>query len=341
MLIILLTFVPFNLSYLKKNQVKKTMFIQICHHDSQGLANDAHVLSKMLSNHGSVSVLKYPEEVLYTNQTLPYETDVRIFLEHASMSMMSNAKQNVLIPNVEMMNARDIQCAPHMDLLVAKTQYAYDVLRNKFSDKKVVYWGWTSIDRGLANGDTGSQDYNAFLHVKGVSRFKNTQLVLDTWLKHPEWPTLTVVHHGNPNLNGYVDIPVDQFAVAKNVRMIQRKVSDSELTDLMNRCGVHVCPSNMEGFGHYINEALSSRALVVTTDGHPMKQFVRDGHNGFLIPPVEQKPHALGTHYTLDTRGFEQAILRILETPIESRVVMGRRSRKMYQMLQLKPIPFV
>lgn len=253
------------------------------------------------------------------------------------MSMMNTKSKNVWIPNLEMINSMDVQCAQHMDLIVAKTPYAYDVLRNRFPDKKVVYWGWTSIDRGLAVS-LPTKDYNAFLHVKGVSRFKNTQLVLETWLRHPEWPTLTVVHHGNPGQNGYVDIPVrDAFAITHNVRMIQRKVSDTELTDLMNRHGVHVCPSVMEGFGHYINEALSARAVVVTTDGHPMKQFV-ENKNGFLIRPVQETPQSLGTRYTLDTQGFEEAIQKVLETPIETRAVMGDRSRDLFDRIQLKPI---
>lgn len=313
------------------------MQIQICHHDTQGLANDARVLANVLKSKYRISNIKYPESVLHTDRSLPPHGGIRIFLEHASPHMM-NAKCNIFIPNIEMMNSNDIRCARDVHMLVAKTKYAYDVLTKQFPENKVEYWGWSSIDRVLTNV---VPDYNQFLHVKGVSRFKNTQLVLETWLKHPEWPTLTILHYGDPKRNEYVDIPVDHFMVADNVRMIQRKTTDTELAYHLNRCGVHVCPSNLEGFGHYINEALSVRALVVTTDGHPMKQFVDHGVNGFLIPPVEEKPHSLGIYYTLDTDGFEKTIQRVIDTPLEQRATMGNRSREMYEhAFRLEPSEF-
>jgi glycosyltransferase involved in cell wall biosynthesis len=198
-----------------------------------------------------------------------------------------------------------------------------------------VYWGWSSIDRSIPAST--EPNYGEFLHVKGVSRFKNTQLVLETWLKHPEWPMLTLLNYGDISRNDYVDIPVDHFMVTDNVRVVQRKTTNDELNEWMNRCGVHICPSNMEGFGHYINEALSVRALVVTTLGAPMDQFVKDNENGFLIPPVEQKQHALGTHYTLDTKGFETAIQRVLSLTLDERREFGNRSRAVYEKIQLKP----
>lgn len=305
--------------------------INICHHDTQGLGNDAMVLTDCMKNY-KFTITKYPETVLYSEQVFP-RGDIRVFLEYVSPRMM-NAAYNVYIPNIEMMSGRDIQCAHKMDLIVAKTRHAHDVLTERFPDNKVVYWGWSSIDRSIPHADP---NYTEFLHVKGVSRFKNTQLVLETWLKHPEWPMLTLLNYGDSNRNGYIDVPVDHFMVAKNVRMIQRKTTNAELNEWMNRCGVHICPSNMEGFGHYINEALSVRALVVTTDGAPMNQFVNDNDNGFLIPFVAEKPHSLGTHYTLDTRGFETTIQRVLDKTVDERREMGRRSREKYKQLRLTP----
>ena len=45
---------------------------------------------------------------------------------------------------------------------------------------------------------------------------------------------------------------------------------------------VHICPSAREGFGHYINEARSVGAVVLTIDAAPMSEFVVDGESGVV-----------------------------------------------------------
>lgn len=40
---------------------------------------------------------------------------------------------------------------------------------------------------------------------------------------------------------------------------------------------IHVCASEREGFGHYINEARAAGALVVSTDHPPMNELITPG----------------------------------------------------------------
>ena len=49
---------------------------------------------------------------------------------------------------------------------------------------------------------------------------------------------------------------------------------------------VHVCPSSREGFGHYINEARSVSAVIITVDAPPMNEFVTNATSGILIPAL-------------------------------------------------------
>jgi hypothetical protein len=48
--------------------------------------------------------------------------------------------------------------------------------------------------------------------------------------------------------------------------------------------GVHLCVSEREGFGHYLNEARGAAAVVITTEHPPMNELVRPGV-GVLVPP--------------------------------------------------------
>lgn len=59
---------------------------------------------------------------------------------------------------------------------------------------------------------------------------------------------------------------------------------------------VHVCPSSREGFGHYINEARSVGALVVTIAAGPMNELVQDGKSGVVAPVARLPPRPLASH---------------------------------------------
>ena len=120
---------------------------------------------------------------------------------------------------------------------------------------------FTSADRY----DAGCRrNYDAFFHLAGSSDQKGTAPLVDLWRAHPEWPTLTIVQHPNNRLD----------VQAPNITYISEHIDDEKLRRLRNEMGVHVCPSEAEGFGHSIVEAMSCRALVVTTDAPPMNEIV-------------------------------------------------------------------
>lgn len=107
---------------------------------------------------------------------------------------------------------------------------------------------------------TSKADRRKYLHIASGGNQKGTAEILDAWRHHPERPQLTVLAGRSP-------VAIDN---TRNISIIRRWVSDSELRSLMQGCGVHVCCSNAEGFGHTIVEGMSCGALVITTDFPPM-----------------------------------------------------------------------
>ena len=61
-----------------------------------------------------------------------------------------------------------------------------------------------------------------------------------------------------------------------NTKYIETRLSDKDLIELMNQCGIHICTSETEGFGHYINEAKSCQSIVISIDSKPMNELVND-----------------------------------------------------------------
>ena len=96
-----------------------------------------------------------------------------------------------------------------------------------------------------------------------------------------------------------------------NVDYQRGYMSDEELRQLQNAHRFHVCPSEAEGWGHYIAEAMSVRAVTITTDAAPMNELVRP-ERGLLVAGREGEQHNLARLICFDEAALEQAIGRCL-----------------------------
>lgn len=88
-------------------------------------------------------------------------------------------------------------------------------------------------------------------------------------------------------------------------------LADAELRELQNANLFHLCPSETEGFGHYIVEALSVGAVVLTTDAAPMNELVTE-ERGVLIPYSHTDRQHLATRYLVDAQALEAAVSTVL-----------------------------
>lgn len=238
--------------------------------------------------------------------------DTQIFLERIYRGCLPAAHRNVLIPNPEWMLDKWLPLLPQFERVLCKTRNAERVFSQLGCNTR--YIGFTSQDRF----DAGIARERAFLHVAGRSTAKGTDAVLQAWLRHPEWPPLTVVQSR--------DVPRVE---APNIDHRLDYLDDAELRRLQNAHAFHLCPSEAEGFGHYLVEALSTSAVVITTDGEPMNELVTP-ERGILLQPTGQRPMALGTRYTVDVAGIEDAVARALMLTPDARAAMGAAARSFF-----------
>jgi glycosyltransferase involved in cell wall biosynthesis len=71
------------------------------------------------------------------------------------------------------------------------------------------------------------------------------------------------------------------------------RVEEKELKDLYSISKIFVFPSLWEGFGMVLAEAASFGLPIVTTDAGAIPYLIKDGINGLLIPPGDEKKLAL------------------------------------------------
>ncbi len=228
--------------------------------------------------------------------------DVNLFLEDLSPGFFRYARVNMFIPNPEWFKDRHLVHLKNIDVVLCKTRDATKTFAKLGSNVRFI--GFTSDDRSDA-ACTNRRDH-LFLHVAGRSWQKGTRALITLWLKHPEWPPLTIVQ----NTKTYSQSRVKAID-APNITHILARLDDPALRALQNSHAIHLCPSEAEGFGHCIAEAMSCGALTLTTDAPPMNELITP-ERGVLVNYNRSEKQRAGANYYVDPAELEQKILQII-----------------------------
>lgn len=237
-----------------------------------------------------------------------------LFFEILPTGWMRIASSRILIPNQEWMRQKFLTNLPGCSQIWCKTRYAENIFRQRGFDAR--YIGFSSRD--IYSCEIG-KDYRSFVHVAGRSHLKGTKTILEVWQKHPEWPLLTVVTS---------DRWWTRYA-SSNIDVREGYLSDSALHALMNRSGVHLCPSESEGWGHYISEALSTKAVVITVAAPPMNEMVAAAH-GLLASYNRVEPFNFGERFFVDPVGLECQVETALQMSDAEKASIGEAARSAF-----------
>ena len=234
-----------------------------------GLSHDLAIIADAIAVTGSTVARAGPWKRSLLDFLLRKKRARRILhVERAFPLWFSAADENWLLPNQERFPRRHVGRLQRIDRVLAKTHHAEAVF--SALSRHVDYLGFISDDR-LDQAE--AKNWSRFFHVAGGSTLKGTEDVLALWAAHPEWPELVLVQKA---ANAPETVP-------PNVRLISDFLADAELKRLQNNCGIHLCPSRAEGWGHIILEAMSVEALVLTTDAAPMNEHITAA-TGILCP---------------------------------------------------------
>ena len=246
---------------------------------------------------------------------LPPPYDFVLMEEHIATEFLGDAPRRVLLPHPEWFLPRDLQALNRIDLVLTKTHEAKRIFTVQGCHAACI--GFTSEDRL----DATMPRERAFFHLAGSSRTKNTEPLLALWRRHPEWPRLTVVQHAKE---------ANPATPTANVDHRIGYLADADLKRLQNAHRFHVCPSETEGFGHYIVEAMSAGAVVITLDAPPMNEMITP-ERGILLPYSRTGTQHLATTYHFDDAAMEAAIERALATDDLQCEALGAAARAWYE----------
>ncbi|MDE0206346.1 MAG: glycosyltransferase [Candidatus Tectomicrobia bacterium] len=283
-----------------------------------GLTRDAEILRQGLASIGvQAAVWDMRKRSWIDRLRRSKVADLVVHLERVHPAWLAGALHHVLIPNQERFPKRHIRRLRRINRVLAKTRHAEQLFANLGVHS--LHLGFISADR---YDPSVSRDWGRFFHLAGGSTLKGTEDVLALWDAHPEWPELVLVQN---QANAPDSVP-------PNVTLRCGYLDDSELKRLQNACGVHLCPSRSEGWGHNIVEALSCGAVVVTTDAPPMNEHVTPDC-GVLVPISRFEPRHLGRKFFVDCHALEQAIERLAAASPGSARSLGQKARARFEVL--------
>jgi glycosyltransferase involved in cell wall biosynthesis len=326
----------------------KTVDCAIVYCRSPGMASDASVVAAAVraSYPGAKIVTFGLHSQFMRDYTTPVELkaelrartpfDFVFLLEHAHPNPPfldpGFARRVVYVPNVEWIAPADeeVVASGAIDTVLLKTRYAAAVFSalecaNGVKDGQL-YTGWTSIDVGQPAA--GERSWSQCLHVCGKSPQKNADAVVAAWLRNPDFPPATIVATTEAGMD--LSMPL---SASRNLTLLLQLLPEAKLRALQRASGVHVFPSFAEGFGHALNEARATAALLVTTGAPPMDELVEDGVSGILVPvrPENRAPYHLVTASRVTAEDLAESIRRILRMSEGQRLEMGLRARAQFE----------
>jgi len=305
-----------------------TPIIDIVTGGTRGLIRDAHIVSDILRSSYRININISRQRNLHLlhkrlfktlENTVTQSHRVLLFFENIPSRWMNLSKTSILIPNQEWMRDEVISNLPNCKEIWCKTRYAEDLFRKrKFQTR---YIGFTSVDIYTS---TVKKDYNKFIHVAGRSHLKGTLSILELWQVHKEWPTLLLIS-GNEEWKETYPLP--------NVIFLPNSLSDNEIKIAMNSYGIHLCPSETEGFGHYISEALSCKSIVISVNAPPMNEIVTNEF-GLLAKVNKNEPMGFGERFFVDKCDLELQIQKAIDMDPSEKLLRGESARKWYEVQQ-------
>lgn len=280
-----------------------------------GLDQDVDIVHNALKNAGHKVTISHCRAIKFWQRLFPRKKqfDANIFLERIFPAWFGTAEKNYLIPNQERFPERHLPRLKNIHKVLCKTHHAQEIFSKHAPTE---YIGFTSTDRSLKDVQP---DYQTYLHLAGRSTLKGTDTLIDIWKNHPDWPTLTIIQHKD---NAPTETP-------ENIHLITDYLADEALKIHLNLHGVHLCPSLSEGWGHYIVEAMSCSAVVLTTDAPPMNELITPAR-GILVPYKNSEPRHLGTNFHIDPTQLEKSLTALIQAPIETKQNLAQNAHQWF-----------
>jgi glycosyltransferase involved in cell wall biosynthesis len=275
---------------------------------------------------------EFPAEI-YKQKAQNCPNSIYLHGEYPIAILFEQQVRNYWMPNVEQVLKNQMHFFWKSDLILAKTMQSYFVVRKYVMENKIpvhVRFAPHSTPDPFyqVKNPLVAKNYNSFYHGKGRSGLKGTAQLIECWVRHPEWPILTIVGGDKREVFNHT-----LKGEGHNIIFSEKELPIEKVRELQVTSGVHLCPSIREGFGHYINEARALGAIVITNDFGPMNEFVTE-ISGVLAAPVaivrEDYQLLEPVQVSISADNICAAVEKVMKKPNSELLDMSREARRQY-----------
>jgi hypothetical protein len=294
------------------------------HRKGTGVSQDVQIL------HGLVAhVLGKETQIRHIPHYYPQcpEAEVNFFIEVINPSLFPYAAKNIWIPNPEWAYKTWEPYAKMVDAIWVKTHEAEKLFEAWGVPTR--YVGWTSIDKVQPE----KKNYHKAIVPAGKNIWRNPKPVLQAYYKlamtNPDMyralPELHIVH--DPNA-----VPVSPLpdVLSSKVRLHSEHMSEKDYDDLLQECGLCICMSAAEGFGHAVNEAMSTGSVLMLSPIDAFRELTDDAiwvSNSKVTP----HPQCLGNLEDIDLESLMEALVMYSTGGLSWKRSTGALSRSSYE----------
>lgn len=310
------------------------MNVVVYHPPSPGCENSARILASAIAAapDGRGANLRIvsapaagPRKAVLETLRIAGRVDCAIFMERMiDHPALLEARHRILVPNPEWLMPQTLKLAPACTDVWHKSRMSLARLAPLIPCARHEYLGFGSDDPGLR-----VRNHEGFLHLRGkYGTRRNTAAILSLWHSRRELPDLHMHFYVDTDGDAGLDYP--EWLHDRNVHLRLGWLDRRDYLELAVSHGVHLCTSEVEGFGHYIDEARALASVVVTVDGAPMNELIDEG-SGVLVRPCRTEPMRAGTRFMIGPDDLAVAVDRVLGLGPQARRRLGDAARRRFE----------
>ena len=295
------------------------------HRNNAGLSLDVKILRGILT-----SIFNENIEIQLVQYVQPHcvEADINIFVETISPSLFSYAAKNIWIPNHEYTPKTWIPYMNMVNEIWVKTHEAERLFSN-LTPTYVRYIGWTSLNKETPS----NKNYFKAIVPLGKNQNREIDVVFKAYKLIKNKSDIDFYRLPELHVVSWREIEVPPSISSRVI--IHKKLSDIEYDKLLIDCGLCICLSKAEGFGHSVNESMASGCNMLVSSIQPfLEDIVGEVNVGALFcEESENVPSAkyLGSHVSSCVDSLVKQLEKYINTTDENKKIGGSFMRSVYE----------